>query len=154
VQFAADACPKGAVYGFARAFSPLLSEPLQGPVYLRSSDHNLPDLVADLHGRIDVEVVGRIDSNRGGIRSSFELLPDAPVSRFVLRMRGGKRGLIVNSRDLCARKSRAIARFSGQNGRRRNFRPIVRATRCRAKHRVKRGGHRRSEKRAISRQRP
>ena len=40
-DFAADNCPKGAVYGFATAWSPLLDQPLRGPVYLRSSDNLL-----------------------------------------------------------------------------------------------------------------
>ena len=39
VQFAADECPKKSVYGHARAFTPLLGKPLEGPVYLRSSNN-------------------------------------------------------------------------------------------------------------------
>jgi len=125
VQFAADQCPPGSVYGHARAITPLLDEPLEGPVYLRSSSHELPDLVAALHGVVDIDVVGRIDSRNGGIRSTFENVPDAPVSKFVLEMQGGKKGLITNSRDLCNRKGFATAVFTGQNGRIREFRPEV-----------------------------
>lgn len=134
VQFAAEACPPGAVYGSAKAWSPLLDEPAEGPVYLRSSNNKLPDLVMALKGppaaRVDVELTGRIDSHKGGIRASFEAIPDVPVSRFVLAMQGGKKGLIVNSRNLCAAKSRATARLTGQNGRRYNFRPLVKASSC------------------------
>ncbi len=130
VQFAAKACPQGSIYGFAKAQTPLLDGPLTGPVYLRASDNPLPDLVAALKGpesaAVEVELAGRIDSVREGIRTSFESVPDAPVSRFVLTMRGGKRGLIVNSRDLCAAKSRADVRFVGQNGRAVGSRPVVR----------------------------
>ncbi len=125
VQFAANQCPKRAQYGYARAFTPLLDEPLEGPVYLRSSNHKLPDLVAALDGLVDVDIVGRIDSFKGGLRSSFESVPDAPVSKFVLTMQGGKKGLVINSRDLCAGKNRAKATFTGQNGKRRQFRPVV-----------------------------
>jgi hypothetical protein len=128
VQFAAKACPKGAEYGYARAFTPLLDEPIEGPVYLRSSNHKLPDLVAALHGLVDVNVVGRIDSFKGGIRSSFETVPDAPVSKFILTMQGGKKGLVVNSRNLCAGKNRANAQFTGQNGIAHNFKPLVKAS--------------------------
>jgi hypothetical protein len=117
VQFAADACPAGAVYGRATLSTPLLDEPLAGPVYLRSSSHPLPDLVIDLRGRLHVAVVGRIDSVHGGIRSSFEGLPDAPFSKFVLQMRGGKKGLLVNSRNLCRSVNKAKVSFRGQNGR-------------------------------------
>jgi hypothetical protein len=138
VQFAANGgsgggCPKGAQYGYARAWTPLLDEPVEGPVYLRSSNHKLPDLVAALHGLVDVNVVGRIDSFHGGIRSSFETVPDAPVSKFILTMQGGKKGLVVNSRELCDRKSRASAQFTGQNGKAYDFRPLVRAS-CGGKH--------------------
>ena len=32
-----------------------------------------------------------------GIRTTFESVPDAPVTKFVLEMKGGKKGLLVNS---------------------------------------------------------
>src|SRR4029450_5927314 len=37
VQFAAKNCPKAAQYGYAKAFTPLLDEPVEGPAYLTSS---------------------------------------------------------------------------------------------------------------------
>lgn len=123
-------CPKGSVYGRAKAISPLLDEPLSGPVFLRSSEHELPDMVAALHSaKVDIDLVGRIDSTKqGGIRSTFEGVPDAPVSRFVLQMQGGRKGLIVNSEDICRARHRAKAAFTGQNGRLRVFRPVVRTS--------------------------
>ncbi|HYG96769.1 MAG TPA: hypothetical protein VD741_06630, partial [Solirubrobacterales bacterium] len=126
VQYAAGNCPAGSVYGYARAFSPLLDEPLQGPVYLRSSDNKLPDLVASLDGQIHIDLVGRIDSVRGGIRTTFERVPDAPVSRFVLQMKGGKKSLLVNSTNLCRGKHRAAVKMTGQNGKRRSSAPGLR----------------------------
>jgi hypothetical protein len=128
VQFAQDQCPEGSIYGYARAFTPLLDDPLQGPVYLRSSSHKLPDLVAALHGFVDIDLVGKIDSFKGGIRTTFEDVPDAPATKFILAMQGGKKGLVVNSRDLCAGKNRAKAHFVGQNGKAYDFRPVVRAS--------------------------
>jgi hypothetical protein len=116
VQFRANACPKASIYGYARAFTPLLDKPLEGPVYLRSSDNLLPDLVAALHGQVDIDLVGRIDSVNGGIRSTFESVPDAPVTKFVLTMQGGKKGLLVNSVDLCKKVNRATVKMDGQNG--------------------------------------
>jgi hypothetical protein len=135
VQFAAGSgngsrCPKGSVYGRAKAISPLLDEPLVGPVYLRSSDHALPDLVAALHSKkVDINLDGRIDAVNGGIRNSFEAVPDAPVTKFVLEMQGGKKGLLVNSTDICRGKHRAKASFTGQNGKRHVLNPLVKA-RC------------------------
>lgn len=126
VQYAAGAgggaeCPKGSVYGRARAFSPLLDQSLEGPVYLRSNggDRELPDLVASLGGQIHVDLVGYIDSNAktGGIRTTFANVPDAPVSKFVLKMPGGKKSLLENSTNICRGKHRAIVKMDGQNGR-------------------------------------
>lgn len=128
VQFAADNCPKGSIYGKARAFTPLLDEPLEGPVYLRSSSNPLPDMVVALRGIVDINLVGRIDSVNASIRSSFARVPDAPVTKFVLNMQGGRKGLIVNSRNLCQHESRALVAFTGQNGKARTFRPVVKAS--------------------------
>ncbi len=140
VQYAANGgngagCPAKSVYGKARAITPLLDEPLEGPVYLRSSNHNLPDFVASLHGIVDVEAVARIDSKNGGIRATFTELPDAPITKVVVDMQGGAKGLIVNSTDLCAATHKADARFEGHNGRRSAIGPVVGASGCgKAKH--------------------
>lgn len=127
VQFAAGHCPKGSVYGHAVARTPLLARSLRGPVYLRSSNHQLPDLVADLHGQVHVVLDGRIDSVKGGVRTTFASVPDAPVSSFVLTMQGGKRGLLENSTDICRGNHRALARFAGQNDKEHDFHPSLRA---------------------------
>jgi hypothetical protein len=125
VQFAEDACPKGAQYGYIKAFTPLLDEPLQGPVWLRSSSHKLPDLVFDLHGLVDVEVSVRIDSARGGIRATVESAPDAPLTKVVVQMQGAKKGLIINSRNLCGAKSRANVEFNAHNGKVSRSNPVM-----------------------------
>ncbi len=129
VQFAAHACPARSIYGRATAVTPLLDQPLSGPVYLRSSSSTLPDLVIALKGPdatpIEVELAGRNDSKNGGIRNSFELVPDAPVTKFTLRLQGGTKALIVNSRNLCAGTQRATVVMGAQNGKSREFRPVV-----------------------------
>ncbi len=130
-QFAVDQCPKGSVYGKAKVWTPLLAKPLSGSVYLRSSDHPLPDVVVALDGEFDANLVGRIDSKNGGIRATFESVPDAPVTKFVLKMRGGKKGLFTNSTDICSKPNRAIVRMTAQNGRTLDQRPALEAIGCR-----------------------
>jgi hypothetical protein len=104
---------------------------LNGPVYLHSSNQKLPDM-----GRLDLarpsrlEVAARIDSIKGGIRASFEDIPDAPLRKTVLQMRGGKKGLIINSRNLCGESFRATLQMSAHNGKRRKVRPELRAKDC------------------------
>ncbi len=147
VQFAAENCPAKSIYGHATAITPLLDEPLEGPVYLRSSSHKLPDMVAALKGPpsrpIKVELDGRIDAVNGGIRSSFDLVPDQPVTKFILSMQGGKKGLLVNSRNLCAGVNRAAAKFKGQNGKVHDFNPVL-ANDCKGK--AKKNGSRSAQR--------
>lgn len=137
VQFNAGDCPKASILGTATAVSPLLDRPLSGPVYFRSNggDRELPDLVADLNGPIHVTVVGFIDSvqTKGSessrVRTRFTDIPDAPVSKFTLRLFGGKRGLIETSVDLCKSPQRATVKMDGQNGKVHDFGLPLR-TRC------------------------
>jgi hypothetical protein len=130
VQFAAEACPRGSIYGKATATTPLLDQPLTGDVYLRSSNNKLPDLVVDLRGPaslpIRIELAGRTDSVRGALRNTFGLVPDAPVSSFRLELLGGKRGLVVNSRNLCAEPQRATVKLRAHSGAAHQARPVVR----------------------------
>jgi hypothetical protein len=136
-----EKCPPGSIYGFVKATTPLLDEPLAGPVFLRSSNHPLPDVVAALNsGKINIALDGRVDSVKGQLRVSFEDVPDAPVTQFSLQMRGGKKSLFVNSTDLCKKTHRAISHFVGQNGKVYDTRPVLKATSCgkkSKKHRAK-----------------
>jgi hypothetical protein len=117
-------CPAASILGTARAYTPLLEKPLEGPVYFRSNggERELPDLVASLGGQIHVNLLGFIDSVRkkgtevSRTRTRFNSVPDAPVTRFVLEMKGGKRGLLQNSANLCKVKNIATVKMNGQNG--------------------------------------
>ncbi len=139
-----EMCPAGSVYGHAVAKTPILSEPLEGPVFLRSSEHQLPDVVASLHnGQIDVVLDGHVDSVKGRLRNTFESTPDAPVSSVVISLLGGKKGLFVNSTNLCKATYKAEANFTGQNGKEWDFKPEVKPTGC--------GGKAKKQKRAKRR---
>ena len=136
VQFNEGKCPAKSVLGTAVAHSPLLDKPLEGPVYFRSNggERQLPDIVADLNGQIHVVLVGFIDSKKVGketslVRTRFASVPDAPVSKFVLRLKGGKRGLIQNSANLCKVKPRAEVKMGGQNGKTHDFKTPI-STKC------------------------
>jgi hypothetical protein len=125
-------CPASSVYGKAKAWSPLLDKPLEGPVYLVGGfGYKLPALVADLNGQIRVILKSKIDTGPNkGLRATFEAVPDAPVSRFVLEMKGGKKyGLLVNSEDVCKQPQRVKASFTAQNAKTDNFEQKI-ATDC------------------------
>ncbi len=137
VQFADGLCPPGSIYGHVKAFTPLLDAPLEGPIYLRSSNHQLPDLVFALRGMINLDLVGRVDSIRGRLRTRFESAPDAPISKVVVEMRGGPKSLIVNSTNLCSGKHSATGVFVAHNGKHRTLRPPTNID-CLAEHRPSR----------------
>ena len=136
-------CPRRSILGHATAYSPLLENPLKGTVYFRSngSERELPDIVVALRGQIDVTLVGFVDSvgKKGAevsrLRTRFENVPDAPVSRFVLQLAGAKHGLLENSAPLCKVKNVAQVKMVGQNGKTYDTEPIV-------KNDCKKGHHR------------
>jgi hypothetical protein len=118
VQLAANNCPKESIYGNAQARSPLLNGVLKGPVYLTSSDHELPDLLVDLRGQVDIRLRGVISSEHGRLKTVFNNTPDVAVDKFILTMKGGDRGLLVNSRNLCSRQTTGFLNLGAQNSRR------------------------------------
>jgi uncharacterized repeat protein (TIGR01451 family) len=132
VQFAAASCPAGSIYGSAEATSPLLGYPISGPVYLRSSSHELPDLVAQLKGPasqpIEIDLDGKTDSVKGALRNTFEAVPDAPVSTFHLELFGGKRGLVEMSSGFCA-APKATVKLTAHSGKIYDTTPAV-AAKC------------------------
>jgi hypothetical protein len=128
-------CPANSIYGKARAVTPLLDQPLEGPVYLRTGyGTRLPELAAALNGpQISITLAGTIDSvHKKGtegsqIRNTFAVVPDAPVEKFVLELKGGKKGLLVNSTDVCKGTHKALAAFTGQNGKLSETEPALKA---------------------------
>ena len=144
VQFAQNACPKLSILGRARATTPLLDQPLEGPVYFRSNggERELPDIVADLRGPIHFTLVGFVDaitregSEESRIRTRFQSVPDAPVSRFEMNLLGGeKRGLLEVSKNLCKTIPRLKVRMVAHNNRVKQTNQQI-ATSCKRKGKV------------------
>jgi hypothetical protein len=118
-QFAQAACPANAVIGSAKAETPVLAAPLEGPVVLvKPAATPLPQLMIDLHGPIDLRLPVTFGFGPGGrLQSTLDGLPDTALSRFTLSLAGGANGLLSNARDLCSGAGAHIdASFTGQNG--------------------------------------
>ena len=115
-KLAAGDCPAGSVYGHATATSPLIGKELSGPVYLVPGNNILPDLLVDLRGQVDIRLRGTIDTVKARMRTVFGSTPDVPVTKFVLAMKGGKQGLLTNSRALCNKPSFSKVVLKGHNG--------------------------------------
>jgi hypothetical protein len=121
-------CPAASRIGFATARSPALDEPVKGPVYFVQGiriDPNtgarirtLPSLLAKLNGEVRVNLRGATDVLDNRLVSTFDKVPDAPVSRFDMRLKGGKGGILAVSarRGICGRKRQvSSATFTGHN---------------------------------------
>ena len=128
-------CPAGSIVGRARAESPLLNKPLVGNVYFvknirrdpktGNEIRTLPMVIAALRGEVPINLWGESDTRRGKLVSMFNVIPDAPVSKFNMNINGGKNGIIAVTRtrrsllNIC-RLGRQVAEsdMDGANGRR------------------------------------
>jgi hypothetical protein len=152
-------CPKGSIVGRARARTPLLNDDLAGNVYFvknvrRSKTGNLirtlPMIIVALRGEIAINLVGESSTTKSGkLVNTFAAVPDAPVSKFNLDIRGGRNGILAVTRtrrariNLCNRPKRHIAEadMDGHNGKRFD-RDIRMKTPCASKRATKRKGGR------------
>ena len=161
-------CPKGSIVGRSRAVSPLLNDPLVGNVYFvknvrRSASGNLirtlPMIVVALRGEIAVNLVGESNVKKGKLVNTFSDVPDAPISRFNLNIKGGKRGIIAVTRtrrsliNLCnSRRQIAEADIDGHNGRRHDTDVRIK-TPCRKANSRRAAAKRRAAKRQAAKRR-
>jgi len=121
-------CPARSIIGRARAFTPVLNRPLTGPVYFvknvrvhpRTGNliRTLPTLLIPLKGEVDIHLRAQSDTQRGKLVNTFSSVPDAPVSRFELTLRGGRRGILIVNGNPCRRNRIADVQMDGQNGKR------------------------------------
>ncbi len=113
------ACPTSSHIGSAEADSLLLETPLKGPLVLKASATSaLPSLVVDLKGAAPLTLFGKPDFVGNRVRNTFPGAPDVPLSKFTLRVNGGKGGLLLAAQDLCRPDKKQIldARLTGWNG--------------------------------------
>jgi hypothetical protein len=133
-------CPRRTRIGFAHAVSPVLNRRLGGPVYFVQGirvDPNtgarirtLPNLLVKLNGEVRINLRGTTDVRRNRLVSAFPSVPDAPVTRFDLRLKGGKGGVLAATGrpSICGRRQVAFTRVVGHNGKRSAQRRVRMAT--------------------------
>ncbi|HWT93397.1 MAG TPA: hypothetical protein VN238_10405, partial [Solirubrobacteraceae bacterium] len=116
---AADRCPAASIVGRASAVS-ILHVPLTGPVYFVRGERRsatgrvirtLPKLFIPLKGEgVAIDLHASSDVEDDQLVTTFEDIPDAPISRFDLELEGGKNGiLVVSDADVCAANQAAGA---------------------------------------------
>jgi hypothetical protein len=127
-QAAAKACPANTIVGQAKAVS-VLHEPLSGPVYFVEGIRidpksgrkirTLPKLFIALKGEgveVDLNASSDVDA-LDRLVTTFDDIPDAPISSVDLSIDGGKHGILtVSDADICKSTQIADQRIDGQNG--------------------------------------
>ena len=120
-QFEANpaGCPPASVVGHARAVTPLIPVPLEGPAYFVShGGEAFPSLIFVLQGYgVTIDLVGSTFINKAGITSStFKTVPDQPVGSFELTLPQGKFSALAANGNLCKAKLAMPTEFDAQNG--------------------------------------
>lgn len=130
-QAAARQCPEASIVGQATAETPILEQPLTGPVYFvegrrtTSSGRSvptLPKLFVTLRGQVELDLWADSDVKDRKLVSTFRAIPDAPIDSFRLQIAGGKSGILKATGTggaICNAQQRAVTTFTGQNGKRR-----------------------------------
>ena len=112
-------CPAGSVIGHAKAITPVLPVPVEGPVYFVSHGGEVfPSLVMVLEGDgVKVDLTASTFISKAGITSStFHNIPDVPISSFELYLPQGKNSALAATGNLCNSKLLMPTAFTGQNG--------------------------------------
>ncbi len=122
-QFEANpaGCPAASIVGHAKAITPLIPVPLEGPAYFVShGGEAFPSLIIVLQGYgVTVDLVGStfINEKTGVTSSTFKTVPDQPVGSFELTLPEGKYSALAANANLCKQKKLAMpTEFVAQNG--------------------------------------
>ena len=112
-------CPAASIIGHARAITPLIPVPLEGPAYFVShGGEAFPSLIMVLQGYgVRIDLVGTTFISKAGITSStFKKVPDAPVGSFELTLPEGRYSALGTNKNLCTQKLAMPTAFVAQNG--------------------------------------
>jgi hypothetical protein len=112
-------CPAASFIGHAKAVTPLIPVPLEGPaIFVSHGGEAFPSLIMVLQGYgVTIDLVGSTNISKSGITSStFKAVPDQPVGSFELTLPQGKYSALAANGNLCKSKLAMPTEFLAQNG--------------------------------------
>jgi hypothetical protein len=119
-ELSANQCAGRTPIGKATTTTPLLDQPLSGPVFAVSGSGGLPKLAFILNGQVNLipraETKTITKGGAGLLQTLVPVVPDAPIGHFALTVFGGKSGYLVNTRDICANVPVTKVDYAAQNG--------------------------------------
>jgi hypothetical protein len=132
----AEKCPESSIVGSVAARTPLLKGSMSGPVYFVRGERRdpksgrvirtLPKLFIPLSAsdypgvQINLHAGSEVREDR--LVTTFDDLPDVPISTFDLTINGGKHGiLVVSNANMCSATQHTDSEFGAQNGKAARF---------------------------------
>jgi hypothetical protein len=126
-------CPAASFIGHAKAITPILPVPLEGPaIFVSHGGEAFPSLIVVLQGYgVTIDLVGSTFISKAGITSStFKTVPDQPVTSFELTLPEGKFSALAANGNLCTSKLKMPTEFVAQNGAKINESTPIGVTGC------------------------
>jgi uncharacterized repeat protein (TIGR01451 family) len=126
-------CPVDSLVGMAKATTPILPVPLEGPAYFVShGGEAFPNLVVVLQGYgVRIDLVGDTFISKQGITSStFTNVPDVQVSSFELYLPEGPYSALAANGNLCRQALHLPSSFTAQDGAQKNEKTPIQITGC------------------------
>jgi hypothetical protein len=126
-------CPAASFIGHAKAVTPLIPVPLEGPaIFVSHGGEAFPSLIMVLKGYgVTIDLVGSTNISKSGITSStFKAVPDQPVGSFELTLPEGKYSALAANGNLCTSKLAMPTEFVAQNGAKINESTPIAVTGC------------------------
>lgn len=125
-------CPPASVVGHAKAITPILPVPVQGPVYLVSHGNEaFPAVTMLLQGYgVTIDLVGTTLIKKGITSNTFKAVPDQPVTSFEVTFPQGPYSLFGATTNLCNQKLTMPTNFTAHNGTQTHQNTKITVTNC------------------------
>ena len=108
-------CPASATVGSATVTTPLSAAPLPGRVVLVANGSGTPGMAIVFAAPFGITLTGTTALTASGFTTTFEQMPDVPLSSVTVTLGGGSDSLLINGGSLCVGSPKLSASFTAQS---------------------------------------